>query len=160
MRNIAISAGCAAILFTTVLFAETAGTVNGMEISVAEANKALAMLTRGQTTWSGISRQQKEQVLKMIAPSKLAAVRAKKELSAEEKRMALSNLWMQKKISQTEISDDEAKKSYEALKKAAKKENQKKPFPPYESVKREIKMKMAQEKVVSDLIKHAKIRLK
>ncbi len=160
MKKVLTTLGFALALTTATISAQTAGTVNGMEISVEEANKALNVISRGQATWEKISTQQKEQVLKMIAPSKLAAVQAKKELTKEEKDIALSNLWMQKKISETKISDEEAKKSYEKMKAAAKKANPKKEFPPYASAEKSIKMKMAQEKVVGDLMKDAKIKLK
>ncbi|WP_297525818.1 hypothetical protein [Sulfurovum sp.] len=160
MKKTLTKIGLALALTTLTLSAETAGTVNGMKISVAEANKALNVVSRGQATWDKISQQQKEQVLRMIAPSKLAAVKAKKELSPEEKNIALSNLWMQKKMLETKISDEEAKKTYEKLKAAAKKANPKKAFPPFEAVEKSIKMKMAQEKVVGALMKNAKIKLK
>jgi len=160
MKKILTTVTCALTIMTVTLSAETAGTVNGMEISVAEANQALNVLSRGQATWNTISPQQKEQVLKLIAPSKLAAVKAKKELTTEEKNLALSNLWMQKKISETKISDDEVKKAYEKLKASAKKANPKRVFPPYSAAEKSVKMKLAQEKVVSDLMKHAKIKLK
>ena len=160
MKKTLTKIGLALALTTLTLSAETAGTVNGMKISVAEANKALNVVSRGQATWDKISQQQKEQVLRMIAPSKLAAVKAKKELSPEEKNIALSNLWMQKKMLDTKISDEEAKKTYEKLKAAAKKANPKKAFPPFEAAEKSIKMKMAQEKVVGALMKNAKIKLK
>ncbi|WP_294951071.1 hypothetical protein [Sulfurovum sp.] len=160
MKKTLTKIGLALALTTLTLSAETAGTVNGMKISVAEANKALNVVSRGQATWDKISQQQKEQVLRMIAPSKLAAVKAKKELSPEEKNIALSNLWMQKKMLETKISDEEAKKTYEKLKAAAKKANPKKAFPPFEAAEKSIKMKMAQEKVVGALMKNAKIKLK
>jgi len=152
--------GFALLLTTLTLSAETAGTVNGMDISVAEANKALSVISRGQATWDKISKEQKEQVLKMIAPSKLAAVKAKKELTQEEKDAALSNLWMQKKMSEVKLSDKEVKDAYEKLKAAAKKANPNKQFPPFDAVEKNIKMKVAQEKVVGDLMKNAKINLK
>jgi len=160
MKKTLMTVGFALAMTTMTLTAETAGTINGIEVSVEEANKALNLISRGQATWDKITQQQKEQVLKMIAPSRLAAVKAKKELSEEEKNIALSNMWMQKKISHTEISDDEAKKAYEQLKEAAKKANPKKEFPSFEAAKKSIKMKMAQEKVVGDLMKDTKIKLK
>ncbi|OQX49902.1 MAG: hypothetical protein B5M46_02900 [Epsilonproteobacteria bacterium 4484_20] len=162
MKRTLTTLGLALALTTMTVYAETAGTVNGMEISIEEANKALNVISRGQATWDKISQQQKEQVLKMIAPSKLAVVKAEKELTAEEKNVALSNLWMQKKISETgaAISDEDAKKAYEKMKKAAEKANPKKEFPSFDAVKKNIKMKLAQEKVVGDLMKDAKIKLK
>jgi len=160
MRKTLTTLGSVLAITTIMLSAETAGTVNGMDITVEEASKALNVISRGQATWDKISQQQKEQVLKMLAPSRLAAIKAKKELSEEEKNIALSNYWMQKKISQTEISDDAAKKAYEKLKETAKKSNPKKEFPTFDAAKKSIKMKMAQEKVVGDLMKDAKIKLK
>jgi hypothetical protein len=160
MKKVLTTVAFALALTTMTVSAETAGTVNGMEISVAEANKALNVISRGQATWDKISPQQKEQVLKMIAPSKLAAVQAKKELTQEEKNVALSNLWMQKKMSETKVSDEAVKKEYNKLKEAAKKANPKKQFPPYEAAEKSIKMKLAQEKVVGELMKDAKIKLK
>jgi len=159
MKKVLTTVAFALALTTMTVSAETAGTVNGMEISVAEANKALNVISRGQATWDKISPQQKEQVLKMIAPSKLAAVQAKKELTQEEKNVALSNLWMQKKMSETKVSDEAVKKEYNKLKEAAKKANPKKQFPPYEAAEKSIKMKLAQEKVVGEM-KDAKIKLK
>jgi superfamily II DNA helicase RecQ len=160
MKKVLTTLSFVLTLTTVTISAQTAGTVNGMEISVEEANKALNVISKGQATWDKISTQQKEQVLKMIAPSKLASVQAKKELTKEEKDIALSNLWMQKKISETKISDEEAKKSYEKMKKAAKKVNPKKEFPSYEAAEKSIKRKMAQEKVIGKLMKDAKIKLK
>ena len=160
MKRIMTTVGFALAVTTMAFSAESAGTINGMEVSVAEANKALNVISRGQATWDKISPTQKEQVLKMIAPSKLAAAKAQKELSKDEKNIALSNLWMQKKMSQTEISDEEAKKAYGKMKTAAKKANSKKKFPPFEAVKKSIKMKLAQEKIVAQLMKKAKIKLK
>jgi len=160
MRKTLTTLGFALALTTMRLAAQTAGTVNGMEISVDEANKALNVISRGQASWDKISKEQREQVLKMIAPSKLAAIKAKKDLSQEEKNIALSNLWMQKKMSEIKLSDKEVKDAYEQLKAAAKKANPKKEFPPFEAAEKSIKMKLAQEKVVADLMKDAKIKLK
>ena len=50
----------------------------------------------------------------------LAAIKAQKELSNEEKSAALSKMWMQKQIMTTQVSDDEAKKAYDTLVKKAK----------------------------------------
>lgn len=160
MRRTLTTLGFALALTTMTVSAETAGTINGMEVSVAEANKALNVISRGQATWDKISKEQKEQVLRMIAPSKLAAVKAKKALTQEEKDIALSNLWMQKKMSEVKVSDKEVKEAYEKLKAASKKADPKKAFPPFEAAEKSIKMRLAQEKLIADLMKDAKITLK
>lgn len=160
MRRTLTTFGFALALTTMTLSAETAGTINGIEVSVDEASKAVSMMSKGQATWKTISKEQKEQVLQMIAPSKLAAVKAKKELTQQEKNIALSNFWMQKKMSEIKLSDKEVKDAYEKLKASAQKANPKKQFPPFEAAEKSIKMKLAQEKVITDLMKNAKIKLK
>jgi hypothetical protein len=95
-----------------------------------------------------------------MAPSKLVAAAAKKDLTEKEKEAALAGFWMQKKISQVEVSDKEAQAAYDKMKKAAKKAKSKKKIPEFEAVKNSIKMQLAQEKVVGELMKSAKIKLK
>jgi len=137
-----------------------AGSVNGMVITVAEANKALNMLTKGKMTWDKLPEKGKKQLIEMMAPSKLVAAAAKKGLTDKEKEAALAGFWMQKKISQVEITDKEAKAAYDKMKKAAQKAKSKKKIPEFDKVKNSIKMQLAQTKVVGKLMKNAKIKLK
>lgn len=142
------------------LSAKTAGTVNGMVITVAEANRALKTVTKGQMKWSALSTKEKKQLLQMIAPSKLVAVKARKTLSNKEKRAALSAFWMQKQVSKIKISDAAAKKEYNKMKKRLSKVQGKKKIPTFNQAKKGIKLQLAQEKVVNKMMKKAKIRLK
>jgi len=160
MKKILIIVSLGVLLLTSVASAKTAATVNGMKITVKEANKALGVLTKGKMTWSKLPKEGKKQLIDMIAPSKLIAVAAKKQLSSKEKKAALSAYWMQKKLAKIKISDSEAEKAYDKMKKAAKKIKSKTKIPPFDKIKNTLKMQLAQEKVVSKLMKKAKIKLK
>ncbi len=143
------------ILTTGSAFAVTAGTVNGISISVEEADKAIGALSKGKMTWKKLSIEEREQLIKMMSPSKLVAAAAKKGLTDKEKEAALANFWMQKKIAEVKISDKKAKEIYNKMKKTSKKK-----VPEFDLVKNSIKVQLAQEEVVEKLMKKAKIRLK
>ncbi len=160
MKKILALLGLTLALTTTAVVAKTAGTVNGMVITVEEANKALKVLTKGKDTWETIPEKGKTQLIQMMAPSKLVAAKSKESLTKKEKEAALAGFWMQKKMSETKVSDDEAKAIYDKMKKAAKKSKSKQKIPAFEATKNNIKMQIAQEKVVGQLMKSAKIKVK
>ena len=137
-----------------------AGSINDIYISIEDANNALNSISKGKAKWETISDRDRQQVLQMIAPSKLIEKALKKDLSKSEKNIALSNFWMQSKIMKTKVSDDELKKAYKKIKQASKKAKSKKKLPTFEQLKQTLQMQIAKEKVVSDLMKHAKIKLK
>ena len=160
MKKFLLMVGLVTILSTTVIMAKTAGTVNGMIITVNEANKALNVLTKGQKTWSTLPVEGKKQLIQMMAPSKLVAAKANKTLTKKEKEAALSGFWMQKNMARTKVTDKEAKSVYNKMKKMAKKMKSKKKIPPFSKAKNGIKAQLAQEKVVAKLMKNAKIKVK
>lgn len=145
---------------TTLIQAKTAGTVNGMVITVKDANKALKLLTKGKQTWATLPKEGKKQLINMLAPSKVVAATAKKQLTKKEKEGALASYWMQKKISNIKISDSEAKTAYNKMLKMAKKAKGKAKIPPFDKAKNGLKLQLAQEKVVSKLMKKATIKIK
>jgi hypothetical protein len=147
-------------MMTTFIVAGTVGTVNGMKVSEKEANKALKTLTQTNTTWAKLSKERKIQLLKIIAPSKLVSSAANRSLSSKEKKAALAGYWMQKKTSKIKVSDSTAKKAYNKMVKAAKKVKSKQKIPSFTEAKNGLKIQIAQEKVISSLMKRAKIKLK
>ncbi len=147
-------------VLATLTIAGTIGTVNGMKVSSKEANKALRTLTQTNTKWSKLSKERKMQLMQIIAPSKLVSSAARSQLSVKEKQAALAGYWMQKKTSKIRISDSTAKKAYNKMVKAAKKVKSRKKIPSFAQAKNGLKMQLAQEKVISSLMKRAKIRLK
>jgi predicted nucleic acid-binding OB-fold protein len=95
-----------------------------------------------------------------MAPSKLVAAKARKSLTKEEKEVAFTSFWMQKKMASVKISDNDAKLIYKKMVKASSSSKNKQKIPSFESVKNNIKMQLAQEKVVAKLMKNAKIKIK
>ena len=147
-------------MMSIFVMAGTVGTINGMKVSKKEANKALRTLTQTKASWSGLSKQRRMQLMEIIAPSKLVAAAARGQLSSKEKEAALAGYWMQKKTAKIRISDSTAKKAYNKMVKAAKKVKSKKKIPSFSQAKNGLKMQLAQEKVISALMKRAKIKLK
>jgi len=160
MKKILALLGLTLALTTTAVVAKTAGTVNGMIITVTEADEALKVLTKGQKTWETLPKEGKTQLIQMMAPAKLVAAKSEKTLSKKEKEAALAGFWMQKNISETKVTDEEAKTAYGKMKKMAKKSKSKQKVPEFDTVKNQIKMQLAQEKVVGKLMKSAKIKVK
>ena len=160
MKKILVTLGLALFLGTATASAATAGTVNGIKITVNEANKALKALTKGKMTWAKLPKDGRKQLIHMLAPSKLVASASRKQLTKKEKEAALSGFWMQKKMSKIKISDKQAKTAYGKMKKAAKKAKSKQKIPAFSKAKNNIKMQLAQERVVSKLMKKAKIKVK
>ncbi len=150
------------LAFTThhAVAATSAGTVNGITITVEEANSALNTLTKGQKTWDKLTAGEKKQLIEMMAPAKLVAAESKKSLNDKEKEAALAGFWMQKKMATTEVTDKEAEDAYNKMKKAAEEAKSTQTIPPFDAVKNNIKMQLAQEKVVTQLMKNANIKIK
>ncbi|TNF43912.1 MAG: hypothetical protein EP216_02960 [Epsilonproteobacteria bacterium] len=160
MKKILAILGLTLALTTNYALAATAGTVDGMEITVEEANNALNTLTQGKMTWDKLPADGKKQLIEMMAPAKLVAAESKKSLTQKEKEAALAGFWMQKKMASTEVTDKEAEEAYNKMKKAAKEAKSTQEIPPLEAVKSSIKIQLAQEKVVAELMKNAKINVK
>lgn len=160
MKKILAILGLTLALTTHYATAATAGSVNGMTITVEEANTALNTLTQGKMTWDKLPAEGKKQLIEMMAPAKLVAAESKKSLTEKEKEAALAGFWMQKKMAATEVTDKEAEDAYNKMKKAAKEAKSTQEIPALEVVKNSIKMQLAQEKVVSELMKNAKINVK
>jgi hypothetical protein len=137
-----------------------AGSVNGMYISIDDANNALSAITQGKATWRSIPKEDKDRVLKMIAPSKLMEIAAEKDLSDEERSNALTNFWMQNKIMKTEVNDKELQAAYAKIKKQLAQTKSKQKLPEFEQLEDTLHMQVAKEKVVAELMKNASIKLK
>ena len=160
MKKALVMLGLTLALGTTVMYAKTAGTVNGMIITVEEADKALNVISKGTEKWDALDAGKKKQVIQMMAPAKLVAVKSEKSLTKKEKEAALSGFWMQKKMSETEVTDAEAKAIYDKMKASALKAKSTQAIPEFEAAKNSIKRQIAQEKVISELMKSAKVKVK
>ncbi len=137
-----------------------AGSIGDIYISIQDANTALNTISKGKATWDAISDTDRKNLLKMIAPSKLIEASLKKDLTKREKSRALTNYWMETKILKTKVSDKELKRAYSKIEKASKKAKSKKKLPPYSRLKQTLKMQIAKEKVIADIMKNANVKLK
>ena len=137
-----------------------AGSINDIYVSIEDADKALNSISKGKATWAKVSENDRMKLLNMIAPSKLLEAVAKKDLKSKDAKVAYSNVWMQNKIMKTEISDKELRSTYDRIKKSAKKAKSKQKVPEFDQMKSTLKMQIAKEKVIADLMKSAKIKLK
>jgi len=137
-----------------------AGSINDVYISIEDADKALHSISKGKATWAKVSENDRMKLLNMIAPSKLVEEAVKKDLKSKDTEVAYSNVWMQNKIMKTEISDKELRSAYDKIKKSAKKAKSKQEVPEFDQLKSTLKMQMGKEKVIADLMKNAKIKLK
>lgn len=142
-------------------------TIGGEDVIKKQVNKYLALRTQGHMTdFDDLpNNEQKLALINEMAIPLLAAQKAQKELSAEEKNAAMSRFWMQKSLASTEVTDEEAKNAYDKLtkaaKEAAKKQSKEAPkLPKFEEAKREIMLQLAQEKIVKALLSDGKIKLK
>jgi len=135
---------------------DVAGYVGMLPVDVKEANEAIAMMTHTQKQWQELSSQEKVQLLQMMAPAKLVALSAKNDLSDEEKRNALSNYWIQQNLPKVDVSEKEIKKRYRLLKKRVSKKEK---LPSYDTLKESLKMQIANEKFMDNVVKTAKIKL-
>jgi len=137
-----------------------AGSINDIYVSIEDADNALNSISKGKATWAKVSENDRMKLLNMIAPSKLVEAAAKKDLKSKDTEVAFSNFWMQKKTMKAEVSDKELRSAYDKIKKSAKKAKSKQKVPEFEELKNTLKMQIAKEKVITDLMKSAKIKLK
>jgi len=111
MKKFLATLGFVLMLTTGNVVAETAGSVNGMEITVVEADEALKSLTKGEKTWAKLSEDERKQLIHMMAPSKLVTAASKKGLTEKEKEAALAGFWMQKKMAEVKLSDKDVEEA-------------------------------------------------
>ena len=138
---------------------EIAGYIGMLPVEVKEANEVIKKVTHTQKTWDDISPQEKIQLLQMIAPSKMVTLAAKNDLTKKEKQNALSNYWIQQQLQNVKVSEKEIKRRYAKLKKQ-KRKSKKKKLPSYDKIKESLKMQIANEKFMKNLLKTTRVKLK
>jgi hypothetical protein len=137
-----------------------AGSVDGILVSMEEANKVLNSLSKGKSKWTSLKTLDKHRVMELLAPSKLVLVATKKDLTQEEKTNAVTNIWMQNSMRKAKVSDADLKKAYKKIEKDFKRVKSNKKLPELDKIKDRLKMQIAKEKVIMNLMKNAKIILK
>ena len=137
-----------------------AGSVDGILVSIEEANKVLYSLSKGKSKWSTLKTLDKQRVMKLLAPSKLVLEATKSDLTEEEKTNSVTNIWMQNSMRQAKVSEKELKNAYAKIEKDFKRVKPNKKLPELDKIKNRLKMQIAKEKVIMSLMKNAKIILK
>jgi len=144
-----------ALVATVGISAKTIATVNGHTISEQEANDVLKIVTKGRWTYDKLPKKDQEDLIKRLAVDKLVMKTAMKEISEKEKENIIAGYWLRQRSAKYKVSDKEAKAFYKARKKLFK--DKKGKTAPFSKVKKVIKNSIAQEKVVAELIKDAKV---
>jgi len=135
---------------------QIAGNINDEFVTVSEVEPIVTQISKGKTTWNRLNPLDKKRILEMIATQKFAKKVALKELSLDEKHNAVSNVWLQEKIKDIQVSDKELKKAYKRVKRGYKKGK----VPSFDEIKPTLKIEVARDKYMQKLIKQIKVKLK
>jgi len=135
--------------------------VNGHKIRKKTADNYLKERTQGRVTdFDLLPKDQRKRLIKELVLPILMADKAKKELSPQEKEAVYVSTWMRKKAAKVSISDDEIHALYDQLKQKALNHNGNKDLiPPFESIKNKMKAQIIEKKIMSGLMKDAKIEV-
>jgi|GEM_PF-1524523 len=139
--------------------AATVATVDGIPIKKKDADKFLALASKGQATDIDLlPKKQKDALINGLAASVLIEAKANKAVPDEMKSKVVAQYWAQQAMSKIEVSDDDAKAFYEKNKKVFKGKDGKQLE--YDKVAQYIKMQVKQEKFNKELMKDAKVIIK
>ncbi len=137
----------------------TIATVDGIPIKKKDADKFLALASKGQATDIDLlPKEQKNALINGMAASVLIEAKAKKEVPEDVKSKLAARYWAEQAMVKIEVSDKEVKDSYEKNKKAFKGKDGKQL--PFDKVEKYIQMQLKQEKFNKQLMKNAKVIIK
>ncbi len=137
----------------------TVATVDGIPIKKKEADKFLALASKGQATDIDLlPKKQKDALINGMAASVLIEAKANKAVPNEMKSKVIAQYWAQQAMAKIEVSDDDAKAFYEKNKKVFKGKDGKQLE--YDKVAQYVKMQVKQEKFNKELMKDAKVIIK
>ncbi len=137
----------------------TVATVNGIPIKKKDADKFLALASKGQVTDIDLLPvKQKTALLNGMAASVLIEDQAKKEVPDDIKNKLAARYWAEQKMTNIKVSDDEAKAFYDKNKKVFKDKEGKQMD--YDKVAQYVKVQVKQEKFNNALMKNAKVIIK
>jgi hypothetical protein len=138
----------------------TVATVDGIPIKKKEADKFLALASKGQMTDIDLlsTKKQKAALLNGMAASVLIEAKAKKAVSEDIKNKLASRYWAEQQMMKIKVSDKEAKDFYEKNKKVFKGKDGKQL--PFEKVEKYVQMQVKQQKFNKQLMKNAKVVIK
>lgn len=142
-------------LFTINAVADSSvGSVDGMVIYKSEAENATKALSGGKMTYEKLNDAERKQVVNAIAVNQMLEKAARNGLTKSEESAAISQMWMQKKMSTTTVSDAEAQAFYNKVKADTK---DKKNFPTFAKAKNQIIFDLKRNKIITGLMQGVKV---
>ncbi len=135
-------------------------TVSGHKIFKKDADDHLKKRTQGKmSNFDHLPKEQRLRIIQEMALPILASQSAEKELSFKEKETIYVRLWMQKEATKIKITDDQIKEVYDKLKQQSEESSSSKPIPSFESIKDKMRSQMIEKRMMTDLMKDAKITI-
>jgi hypothetical protein len=136
------------------------GTVNGKNVLKKDADSYLSQRTQGKVTnYDSLPENQRTRLIQELSLPILALDAAEKSLSDKEKASVFTRTWMQKEARNIKVSDDDALKVYDQLKKEAVDTNSTETIPPFEKIKDRLKLQMIEKNMIGKLMKDVEIKI-
>ncbi len=133
-------------------------TVNDENITKGDADNYIAQVTQGNIKdFDMLDKKQKEMVIKDLARPILLAEDAQKNMSEEEKALVFRQMWIEKQMANTEVSNDEMLALYESMKKETLAKNPNAKIPPYISLGEKLKKQVLEKKIIDRLMEGVQI---
>ncbi len=137
----------------------TVATVDGLPVKKKDADKFLALASKGQVTDIDLlPKKQKDALLNGMAASVLIEHRANKVVPKDVKSKLIARYWAEQEMAKVEVSDKEAKAFYEKNKKVFKGKDGK--VLAFDKVEKYVQMQLKQQKFNDELMKNAKVIIK
>jgi len=134
--------------------------VDGQKIRKKEADRYLKERTHGKIKdFDLLPKPQRRALIEEMVIPRLLAKGAEEGLTDQEKEAVLSSAWMQKKASEMKISEEEIASAYERIKAQAKAKSALAQVPPLDAIKNRIKQQLVEQKIISDLMRGAEVRV-
>ncbi len=133
-------------------------TVNENNISKNEADDYIEKATNGSIKdYDRLDEKQKLLVVKDLARPILLANEADNNMSSEQKEAIFRQMWLEKQMMITEVSNEEMIELYEAMKKKSLATNPNAQIPPYISLGDKLKKQVMEKKIMDKLMVDVKI---
>ncbi len=137
----------------------TVATVDGLPVKKKDADKFLALASKGQVTDIDLlPKKQKVALLNGMAASVLIEDKANKAVPKEIKSKLIARYWAEQEMAKIKVSDKEAKAFYEKNKKVFKGKDGK--ALSFDKVEKYVQMQLKQQKFNEELMKNAKVIIK
>lgn len=134
-------------------------TVDGVAIKKAEADKFLALASKGRATdIDALPKKQQAALINGLAASVVIEERAKKEVSMEIKNKLAASYWAKQEMAKMKVDEKDAKAFYKKNKAVYKGQDGK--TLPFEKVQKYVEMQLKQKKFNQHLMKSAKVIIK